>query len=402
MREAEDTPEQAEFRERCRRWLAANAPAPPPFRLPQNAYEVMTEEQRRYLCDWQKKCYEADLIACDFPKEYGGHGHSGFQRIATAEVVRAGVPYFINWIGLGMAAPTIYRHGTEAQKQRFLRGIFSADDVWCQGFSEPGAGSDLAAVQTFAEKRGDTWLINGHKVWTSLAKFASWMLLLARTGHHDKYGGLTYFIVPIAETKGVTVRPIIKMTGEYGFNEVLFEDLEIADDLRVDQVGQGWTVAMTTLTSERGAAENAGGVTGASSDDWIADLLALVKATKRNGRSLWEDPVWRERVAKLAERAEGMKQNQRRALVEALTDHPMRIPLQWKTIVTELNQAIAAAALEIAGMGSTLYVGDPKAPADGKWPLAHMNTFGVTISGGSNEVQRNILGERVLGLAKSK
>ncbi len=113
MSEERETADEVAFRERCRRWLADNRPAPPPFRLPQNAYEVMSEEQRRWLCDWQKKCYEAELIACDFPKEYGGHGHSGFQRIATSEVRRAGVPYFINWIGLGMAAPTIFHHGTE-------------------------------------------------------------------------------------------------------------------------------------------------------------------------------------------------------------------------------------------------------------------------------------------------
>ena len=398
----QDTAEQAEFRERCRRWLAEHRPAPPPFRLPQNAYEVMTEEQRRWLCDWQKKCHEADLIACDFPKELGGHGHQGFQRIATAEVERAGVPYFINWIGLGMAAPTIFRHGTAEQRKRFLPGIFSADDIWCQGFSEPGAGSDLAAVQTFAERRGDGWVVNGHKVWTSLAKFSSWMLLLARTSRDHKYEGLTYFIAPIAGAEGVTVRPIVKMTGEHGFNEVLFDDLRIGDELRLDEVGKGWTVAMTTLTSERGAAENAGGVSGEPTEEWIADLLRLVKSTKRGGRSLWEEPVWRERVVKLVERAEGLKQALRRARVPALTDHPMRIPLQYKTVVTELHQAIAAAALEIEGMASTLYVGDPKAPDDGRWPLAYMNTYGVTISGGSNEVQRNILGERVLGLSKTK
>ena len=402
MTERQDSPEEAAFRERCRRWLAENRPEPPPSRLPQNAYEVMAEDQRRYLCDWQKRCYEADLIACDFPKEYGGHGHRGFQRIATAEVQRSGVPYFINWIGLGMAAPTIARHGTEEQKQRFLARIFSADDIWCQGFSEPGAGSDLAAVTTFAERRGDVWIVNGHKVWTSLAKFANWMLLLARTSHADKYAGLSYFIVPIAGAKGVTVRPIVKMTGETGFNEVIFEDLEIPDALRVDEIGMGWTVAMTTLTSERGAADNAGGVTGESSDDWIDELIALAKSTKRNGRALWNDPVWRERIVKLYERAEAMRQSQRRSRVAALTDHPMRLPLQRKVVATELLQEITAAALEIIGIRSTLYVGDPQAIAEGKWPLAYMNTYGMTISGGSNEVQRNILGERVLGLPKSK
>ncbi len=173
----------------------------------------------------RRSAYQAGLIACDYPKEYGGGGHKGFQRIASSEIARAGVPYFINVIGLGMAAPTILHHGTEEQKRRFLPPLFSADEIWCQGFSEPGAGSDLAGAQTFAVRRGDHWVINGHKVWTSLAHFASWMIMLVRTSREHKYDGLTYFIVPIAGTPGVTVRPLIKMTGETGFNEVLFEDL---------------------------------------------------------------------------------------------------------------------------------------------------------------------------------
>jgi alkylation response protein AidB-like acyl-CoA dehydrogenase len=362
----------------------------------------MTQEQRVWLCAWQKSAYQAGLIACDYPKEYGGGGHQGFQRIASAEVARAGVPYFINVIGLGMAAPTILNHGTDEQKRRFLPPLFAADEIWCQGFSEPGSGSDLAGAQTFAARQGDQWVINGHKVWTSLAHFASWMIILVRTSRDHKYDGLTYFIVPIAGAEGVTVRPLIKMTGETGFNEVLFEDLHVPDSLRLDDVGKGWTVAMTTLLYERGAAESAGTGGGESLDARIQALIDLARTTRRNGRTAWDDPVLRDRVLKLAIRIEALKQLGRRARVEALTDHPMRLPLQAKLLGTEIGQDIAAAALEIEGMGSTLYLKDENAPQAGRWPLAYMNSYGMTIAAGTSEIQRNILGERVLGLAKSK
>ncbi len=392
----------SQFREYCRQWLTEHRPAPPPFRLPLSPIEVMTEEQRRYLSAWQKQCYEAGLIGCDYPKEYGGGGHRGFQSIATQELGRAGVPYMINIIGLNMAAPTILNHGTEEQKRRFLPPLFAADEIWCQGFSEPNAGSDLASVQASAVRDGDNWVVNGHKVWTSLAHFASWMIMLCRTSNDSKYEGLTYYIVPIANTKGVTVRPLIKITGETGFNEVLFEDVVVPDHLRVDAVGKGWTVAMTTLLYERGAAEGAGGGGGTSLDDRIQSLVALAKRMRRNGGTAWDDPLVRDRVMQLAIRAEGLRQSQRRARVEPLTDHPMRIPLQSKVQVSELLQDIAAATLEIEGPHASLYVGDPQAPDGGQWPLAYLNSYGFTIAAGSNEIQRNILGERVLGLAKSK
>jgi alkylation response protein AidB-like acyl-CoA dehydrogenase len=402
MAEKRDTPEQAEFREYARRWLKEHRPAAPSFRLPEYAIEVMTEEQRRYLCFWQKQCYEAGLVACDVPKAYGGGGHSGFQRIANQELATAGVPYLINVIGLSMAGPTILHHGTEEQKRRYLPPLFAADEIWCQGFSEPNAGSDLASVQTAAVRDGDNWIINGHKVWTSLAHFATWMILLARHSSADKYGGLTYFICAIAGARGVTVRPLIKMTGQTGFNEVLFEDVVVPDALRVDAVGNGWQVAMTTLTHERGAAESAGSGGGTSLEDRIAALIALAKKMKRNGKPAWEDPVIRDRLMQLAVRVEGFRQTFRRARVAGLTDHPMRIPLSSKLLLSEITQDLGAAALEIEGAHGSLYLRDERAPDAAEWPLSYMNSYGITIAAGTSEIQRNILGERVLGLAKTK
>jgi alkylation response protein AidB-like acyl-CoA dehydrogenase len=393
MSERRFTPEQNEFREYCRRWLAENRPAPPPFRLPISPIEVMTEDQRRYLCAWQKQCHAAGLIGADYPKEYGGGGHTGFQQIASQELSRANVPYMINVIGLSMAAPTIRQHGTEEQKRRMLPPLFSGDEIWCQGFSEPNAGSDLANVQASAVRQGDHWVINGHKVWTSLAHFATWMIMVTRTSSDHKYNGLTYFLVPIANTKGVTVRPLIKITGETGFNEVFFEDVVVPDTLRVDEIGKGWTVAMTTLTFERGAAEGAGSGGGTSIDDQVASLVALAKTMGR-----WNDPVVRDKVMEVAVRAEGLRQSTRRARVATLIENPMRIPLQQKVTLTELVQDIAKLACEIEGAHSTLYLHDPTAPDDGHWPLAYLNSYGMTIAAGSNEIQRNILAKQVLGL----
>jgi len=402
MENRRDTPEQAEFREYCRRWLDEHRPAAPAFRLPEYAIEVMTAEQKDYLCAWQRQCYEAGLVACDYPQAYGGGGHSGFQRIANQELSLAGVPYLINVIGLSMAAPTILHHGNEEQKRRYLPPLFAADEIWCQGFSEPNAGSDLASVQTSAVRDGDNWIINGHKVWTSLAHFASWMILLARHSTADKYAGLTYFLCPIAGAPGVTVRPLIKITGQTGFNEVLFEDAVVPDALRVDAVGQGWQVAMTTLTHERGAAENAGSGGGASLEDRLAALIALAKHMPRNGKTAWEDPVIRDRLMQLVVRIEGFRQTFRRARVAALTDHPMRIPLSSKLLLSELTQDLAAAALDVEGAHASLYLRDERAPDGAEWPLAYLNSYGITIAAGTSEIQRNILGERVLGLAKTK
>ncbi len=394
------TPEQREFQAYARSWLEENRPPEPPVRLPLNAIEVMTVEQRDYLQDWQRKCYEAGLVGADIPAEYGGGGHDGFQRIANNEMSRAETPFMINVIALNMAIPTILVHGTEEQKKKFIAPALSGEEIWCQGFSEPGAGSDMANQQTMAVRDGDDWVVNGHKVWTSLGHFAKWMILIARTSRDHKYDGLTYFLCPIEGHPGVTVRPLIKMTGETGFNEVLFEDVRVPDALRLDEIGKGWTVAMTTLTYERGAAEGAGG--GGGGEHPVDMLVHLAQTHYRDGVLAKDDPVTRDAIVQQAIIAEGFKQNARRGRVAALCDHPMRIPLQGKVTMTEMFQNCSRLGVDIAGPQSTLYKLDPDAPDDGHWPLSYMNSYGMTIAAGTNEIQRNILGERVLGLAKSK
>lgn len=404
-----DSPEQAEFRQYCRDWLQDNRPGEPPVRLPLSPLEIMTEPQLEYLQAWQKAAYDAGLVGCDYPVEVGGGGRQDCQRIANEEMIRARTPFLPNVIGLGMAAPTVFFHGTEQVKQDLLPRLFSGEDIWCQGFSEPGAGSDLASVQTFAEKKGDKWVINGHKVWTSLAHFAEWMILLLRTDKSHKYDGLSYFVVPIRSAlgKGVTVRPLIKMTGETGFNEVIFENLEVDDGYRLDELGKGWQVAMTTLAHERGAGQlvtpRAGGLKSkATHSSNTANLIDLARNTARNGKTAADDPLIRDRMMQQVIREKGLAENQRRARVPALQDHPARLMLQNKLLASEISQDIGSLAVEIEGAAASLYLGDDNAPVGGQWPMAYMNSYGMTIAAGTSEVQRNILGERVLGMPKSK
>jgi alkylation response protein AidB-like acyl-CoA dehydrogenase len=407
-----DTAEQAEFRVHCQKWLAENHPGQPPVHIPQGALELSDPAALEWLQKWQKSAYDAGLIGADYSEDCGGGGKTDCQSVANQEMQKAKTPFLPNLIGLGMAAPTVYFHAQEGTKQELLPKLLSGEEIWCQGFSEPGAGSDLANQQTFARKEGDSWVINGHKVWTSLAHFASWMILLCRTSKDDKYNGLSYFAVPIKSAlgKGVTVRPLIKMTGETGFNEVIFEDFVVEDKYRLDDVGAGWKVAMTTLSHERGAGPlttpSAGGQVnekenGASIGSAVA-LIDLAKASYRNGKTAADDGAIRDQIMQLMIRQEGFRQNQRRIGVKPLNVHPMRLPLQFKLVATEMGQDIAELEYEIQGAASSLYVNDENAVAGGQWQLAYMNSFGVTIAAGANEVQRNILGERVLNLAKSK
>ncbi|MEL7546593.1 MAG: acyl-CoA dehydrogenase family protein [Pseudomonadota bacterium] len=395
------TQEQTEYRDYVRAWLLENAPPPPPERLPITPIEVMTVGQRDYLQTWQRKCYDAGLVGADYPTAYGGQGHKGFQSIANREMNRAGVPFLINIVGLSMAAPTILQHGTEAQKQKFIPGCLSGEEIWCQGFSEPTAGSDLANQSTSAVREGDDWIVNGHKVWTSLGHFAKWMILVTRTSKDHKYEGLTYFLCPIEGHSGVSVRPLVKITGETGFNEVFFDNVRIPDAYRLDDVGKGWTVAMTTLLSERGAAEGAGSGGGEGAGA-IPKLIELARNTLRFGMLAADEPVTRDAIVQRAIVGEGIRQNARRARVQSLCSHPMRLPLQQKLSGSEYQQDNARLGVEIAGAHSTLYKLDPRAPHAGHWPLAYLNSYGNTIAAGTNEIQRNILGERVLGLPKSK
>jgi alkylation response protein AidB-like acyl-CoA dehydrogenase len=363
-----------------------------------------------YLQAWQISAYKGGLVGCDYPKEYGGAGRTGCQAIANQEMRRAETPIFMSFTALGMGTATLLAHGTEYLKKRFIPKMLSGEELWCQGFSEPNAGSDLANSQTFAEQKGDMWVINGQKIWTSMAEYADWMILLCRTDRSHKHAGLSYFVVPIksALEEGVEVRPLIKMTGVPGFNETFFTDLTVSDKYRVGKVGQGWEVAMTTLQHERGAGAlirpDAGGRISeaeALTRD-ASSLINLARNSQRNGKTAADDPVIRDRIMQLVIRQSGSGQTGRMAGVKGLVDNPMRIPMQGKLVASEINQDITAFAVDIEGAAGTLSIADPKAPNGGVWPEQYLTSFGGTIAAGTSEVLRNQLGERVLGMPKTK
>jgi len=400
----EESTEFARLRADVRRWIASERPPPPAFLEPENFMFVETDEQFEYLRSWQRKLYEAGYLGMEWPTEFGGGGCApGTQTIVAQELSRAGTPALLNIIGLQWAGPVILRHGSEAQKQR-LRPILSAEEIWCQGFSEPGAGSDLASATTRAVETPDGWTVDGHKVWTTLGRFSSWMILLARTDPEaPKYDGLSFFLCPM-DAPGIDVQPLIKITGEGGFNQVIFTDAPMPREALLGERGEGWKLAMATLTFERGAAEGTGAGSGGTSPGIaVAEVAELARAASRDGAPAAQDPWVRDQLAAMWIRETGTYLAHRRQALPALvSERPFAIPLMAKAAGTELIQQLADLACRILGPDAALWFGDPDAPDGARWPHAYMNSFASTIGGGTSQIQRNIIGERVLGLPKSK
>jgi alkylation response protein AidB-like acyl-CoA dehydrogenase len=391
-----------EFRAEVAEWLRRNKPKPPKFSLPFSFLEVHTDDQFRFLQEWQCKLYEAGYLGLSWPVEYGGYGRPQiYQDIANEEMARARVPFVLNVIGLSWAGPAILKMGTEEQKRRYIRKILTAEEIWCQGFSEPDYGSDLASIRTTARRAADKYIINGHKIWATLATYAKHMILLARTDPDaPRYKGLSFFLCPM-DTPGIEVLPIRKMTGELGFNEVIFEEAAIPADSLVGEEGQGWWVAVTTLLYERGAV---GGQAGGNPSHIIStsDLVELAREAQRDGRPAIEDPIIRDELVKFMIMERAVELNKRRLYIEKLLtpERPHALRFMSKLFHSEYVQGLCELAVKMQGARACLYMGDPMSHADGMWQRYYMNSFGFTIGGGTSEVQRNILGERILGLAK--
>jgi len=403
--EAAEPKEIAAFRLEVRAWMEANKPADPGFKLPQSFLEVESDRQFDFLRDWQRRIYEAGYLGLDWPAEYGGRGDPlKRQRIVGQELARARAPFLLNAIGLQWAGPTILVYGTDAQKKRMLQPILSAEEIWCQGFAEPGAGSDLASASARAEKQSDgSYRVTGHKVWTTLAHKAKWMILLARTDPNaGKYEGLSFFLFPM-DAPGVTVQPLIKMTGEGGFNQVIFDAAPMPADAILGREGQGWDVALTTLLFERGAAEGSGGGQATASGESVRALVSVARRARSDTGLAASDPVFRDRVAQLWIEEEALRLSSLRARIPELNaDRPQALRLMNKLVYSEYNQRLSELACEMLGPDATLWLGDPCAVDRAEWPRAYMNSFGMTIGGGTSEILRNVIGERVLGLPKTR
>ena len=391
------------LRAEVRDWIHANHPGDPGWKLPQSALEVAEERQLDWLRDWQRKLYDAGWVGAEWPSEYGGGGRPrGTQRVIDQELARGRAPFLLNLVGLSWAGPVILRYGTESQKRRLIRPLLRCDEIWCQGFSEPGAGSDLASLRTRAQRTGSDWTIEGHKVWTTLGRYADWCILLARTDDAGaKHAGISYFLAPM-KVPGVEVQPLVKMTGEGGFNQVIWSGARIPGDSLLGREGQGWEIAMATLSFERGASEGSAGGQGGGAEQ-VAALVRLARGLERDAGPALLDPVVRDRLAAFWIEETALRANAARARVPALVcDRPEALPLQSKLASSEHGQALSDFACELLGGDAGLWIGDPHVPANAEWQRSYLNSFAMTIAGGTSEILRNILGERVLGLPKTR
>jgi alkylation response protein AidB-like acyl-CoA dehydrogenase len=372
------TAEEEAFQRELRAWLEENHPGPSPRGGDQSQFDFERE--------WQRKLHEGGWAGISWPKEYGGRGATLIeQAIASEEMARARVPRPANVLGLVMGGPVVIAHGTEEQKERWLAPILSADEIWCQGFSEPESGSDLASLKTRAVREDGGWRVTGQKVWTTFAHEAKWCMLVARTDPDvPKHKGLTYFICDMEQDE-IEVRPLRQITGEAEFNELFFENAYIPDDNIVGGVGNGWNVAIATLMHER-AGLGASAALGLS----IA-LDELIEAARERGMS--DDPIVRDRVARLKIGIEGLRLGALRALTQQMK---VGVPgpegsvakLQWSST----NQALTELAVEVGGPDFL--------QSDSLWAHRLLRARANSIEGGTSEVLKNIVAERVLGLPK--
>jgi alkylation response protein AidB-like acyl-CoA dehydrogenase len=385
------TPSEQQFRDELRAWLQANVP--PPW-----TGSTAAEEKGEYfdfLRNWQKKVCEAGWAGISWPKEYGGRGAAIIeQAILQEEWARAEAPALINALGLYLIGPTIITAGTEEQKKRFLHKILSAEEIWCQGFSEPNSGSDVASLGTKGVLDGDHFVVNGQKIWTSMAHVADWCLLLVRTDPNaPKHKGITALLVDM-HAPGVTVRPLRQITGDASFNEVFFDNVRVPLSNVLGEVNKGWQTAITTLMNERA---NLGAGTYIAFRRNLDTLIARAREMKRNGHTTSQDPLVRQKLAQAFLELEIFRLNNTRSLSKlSKTGIPGPEGSILKIFWSEYNQRFQQAAMEILGPYAQLHGFD-----NGRWVFDYLRTRANTIEAGTSEILRNIVAERVLGLPKS-
>jgi alkylation response protein AidB-like acyl-CoA dehydrogenase len=389
------TSEELQFRDELRAWLEANVP-----KEWDEVREESLEDRFEFLKSWQRKLYEGGWAGISWPKEYGGRGASLMQQVIFwQEMARAGAPPMANVLGLGIIGPTIIAFGTDSQKKRFLEKILSAEEIWCQGFSEPNAGSDLASLQTEARLDGGHYVVNGQKVWTSYGWAADWCELVVRTDPHvPKHKGLTVLMADM-KTSGVDVRPLRQMTGETEFNEVFFRDVRVPTENVVGKVNEGWDVAIGTLMHERGTFGAGLQIIYKRNMD---RLIELARSFDRNGRPAAQDPLMRQKLAQCYAEIEIMRLNQMRAFSRInATGVPGPEGSIMKIFWSELNQRFQQIAQELLGPFGQLTGADGYAIDNGAWSYGYLRSRGNTIEAGTSEIQRNIIGHFVLGLPRS-
>ena len=390
-----DTSEEAAFRAEARAWLEANAEHRSPDEVVgADLGELIDEDTLRAAKEWQKKKADAGWACITWPEEYGGRGATAIQSVIwNQEESKFQTPPAIFGIGHGMCAPTVMTHGTPEQQERWIPKLLTGEEVWCQLFSEPSAGSDLAGLRTTAVKDGDDWVVNGQKIWTTHAQFSDWGIIVVRTDPNAaKHAGLSYFVVDM-HSPGIEIKPIVQINGGSGFNEVFFDDVRIPDAHRLSEVGNGWAVAITTLMNERASIGGGGGGRAG-----IGDLFSLAREVEINGAPAIEDSGVRQKLADFYVRSNALQHTGNRtlsALSQGKTPGPEASLA--KLVGAALIQEIAAYGIELEGMAGALN-DEAHAPHGGAWQERYLGIPGLRIAGGTDEVLRNIIAERVLRL----
>jgi alkylation response protein AidB-like acyl-CoA dehydrogenase len=389
--------EQAAFRDELRNWLEDKKRSGriPSKKLPE--LDETVREGRR----WQKELYEGGWCGLAWPRAYGGKGIGLIEQIIfQEELARAGSPQLANLLALTMVGPLLIEHGSEAQKKRYLKNILTADELWCQGYSEPGAGSDLASVSTRAVRDGDHYLVTGQKVWTSYAQYAELCILLARTdATGPKHKGLTLMIVDM-KAAGVEVRPLRQMNGDSEFNEVYFNDVRVSADGVIGAEGKGWDMAVAMLMHERATLTFQRQL---QSRVALDDLLRFAREFDARGAIPARDPIVRQRIAQAYIDSEAMRLTALRHLTKQLKGSPPGPEGSMEKLFwSEMFQRMLDVPLAIMGPYGMLADGDERAPLEGRWPHLQLYSRGRTIAAGTSEIQRGIIAQRVLGLPKDR
>ncbi len=393
-----DTPDEAAFRAELRAWLEANLPSD--WTGIDRGQWASDADRLTFLREWQATLARDRWIGIQWPEAYGGRDATMMQvAIYNEETARAKAPQLPSVIGTHIAGPTIIQLGSDEQKQQYLSKILSGSEIWCQGFSEPNAGSDVANLQTRAVDVGDAWVVNGQKVWTSYAHLAKWCLLIARSDPNpaERHQGITAFIVDM-ESPGVEVRPLVQITGDAEFNEVFFSDVRVPKENVLGEVGRGWSVAIATLMHERA---NLGTGLQVATENTLENLLSLARKQPYGNEMAWDDARVRDEIAEHAV----ITRTLRFVIYRTLTDMQKRgapgpagsvVKLVW----SELNQRMQQTATRVLGPAHQLTRSDERTPDAGVWEYNFLRSRGNTIEAGTSEILRNILGERVLGLPK--
>ena len=385
-----DTPQEAEFRAKCRAWLEVNAELKTKKTNSAKDINIGNKSLLEAAAEWQKKKYDAGWAMIHWPKEFGGIGATPIERIIWAqEESKFNVPKGVYEIGLGMAGPVMMEYASDEQKERYLPPMAEGKEIWCQLFSEPSAGSDVAGLRSKAVQDGENWIVNGQKVWTSGAHFSDFGILVVR---HDpgleKHKGLTFFFVDM-KSPGIEVKPIKQLTGGSSFNEVYFNDVVIPDSQRLGEIGDGWKVAITTLMNERLAVGDADGVD-------ANEAFELAKKHDKDGEQLIDNNAVRESIADWYCEASGLKNTKLRTM-SALSRGDTPGPEASITKIVSANklQAIGNFGMDSSDMSGMLM--DEKSDFI-KFQMAWMGAAGLRIAGGTDEILKNIIAERVLGL----